>query len=200
MKNEELLKKLLRSRSKKFTILCEIAKLDPKNDFKYADLQESDFSNQDLQEFDFSGSDLRGSNFRNSIFNERSLANARFFDIDMEALDKNRRILANLSLLAKSYYERIANSAALSISLPELSIIPILNAIVTHDTSQYARSFADFTISVIQDPNETRNRKRMIIANIARKQSYPLDRQKYKAAIREAAEYAPSIRSFIDLQ
>ena len=45
-----------------FENLTKVARLDPKTDFRFADLRDVDFGYADLDEYDFTGADLRGAN------------------------------------------------------------------------------------------------------------------------------------------
>jgi hypothetical protein len=54
--------------------------LDPKRDFKGADLRGIDLSYEDLTDFDFAGADLTGANLYKAIFRISALAGARLKD------------------------------------------------------------------------------------------------------------------------
>lgn len=58
--------------------------LDPKKDFKGADLRGVDLSYEDLSDFDFRGADLTGANLYKAVFKISSLAGARLQDATIE--------------------------------------------------------------------------------------------------------------------
>src|SRR5689334_2501376 len=69
--------RIRRSEEKDFMTLVRIAGLNPKSDFRYANLSGMDFGYADLRGFDFTGADLRGADLRSA-----SIEGAIFTDAD----------------------------------------------------------------------------------------------------------------------
>jgi hypothetical protein len=65
------------SKDADFSSLVRMAKLDPGQDFRYANLSEADFGRANLEGFDFTGANLNGANLRQS-----SISGAIFLDAD----------------------------------------------------------------------------------------------------------------------
>ena len=69
------IQRVLEADSDDFISLAKLAELDPKMDFRGADLRGVDFGRSDLSGFDFTSADLRGADFRRA-----SVAGAIFTD------------------------------------------------------------------------------------------------------------------------
>ncbi len=59
----DVARRILHSPVKEFSYLISVAGLNPRSDFRYANLQRVDFGQADLMGFDFTGANLRGANF-----------------------------------------------------------------------------------------------------------------------------------------
>ncbi|MCR5859420.1 pentapeptide repeat-containing protein [Mesorhizobium sp. J428] len=192
------LEKLRKSRSTKFLELVKLVDLEPERDFMYADLRNSDFRHQDLRNFDFSFSVLSGSKFSGAIFNEISLKRATFFEFSgREQFNEVESMLATLAIISGRYYARIASLALLSTANPTKIIVPVIDMILASDASIYHVTFARKVRSIILEGDESYNTKRIRIAQLASKQTYPLDRQRYYQSIREIGKSGVSARRYL---
>ncbi|HZF28525.1 MAG TPA: pentapeptide repeat-containing protein, partial [Gammaproteobacteria bacterium] len=78
-------KELLAAGDKTFAELCKLGGLDPRTDFRWADLHGIDFSGQPLEGFDFRGADLRNANLRGARIEPSQLEGA---DLSGALLDR----------------------------------------------------------------------------------------------------------------
>ncbi len=189
--------KIASIKSTKFLNLIKVYEFDPETDFVDVDLRNSDFSYQDVSKFNFSGSLLTGSNTKGAKFSEQSLTYAIFFDPKLMEQLKPYRYLINRSVFSRRYYERIANFATLAICNPKSNIFPIGEEIVANDISKYASHFAYNVLHIIESNEMSENTKSLEIARIARKQTYPLDRQKYYRELEKLQKMYSKTVSFI---
>jgi hypothetical protein len=67
-RDKKILECLVQANDVTFSVLAQLAKLDPRSDFRFSDLQEVDFRDSDLRGYDFTGSNLLG-----AIRNERTI-------------------------------------------------------------------------------------------------------------------------------
>lgn len=70
---------IIESETDNFVVLCDLAGLDRKHDFRHANLSGVDFNNCDLRGFDFTGADLRGSHGVNVTVDATTI----FIDADL---------------------------------------------------------------------------------------------------------------------
>ncbi|AYG66642.1 MULTISPECIES: pentapeptide repeat-containing protein [unclassified Rhizobium] len=195
---EDLLHKLKKSRSQKFLALVELVELNPKIDFRYADLTNSDFRNQNLLEFDFSYSDMTGSEFGGATFNAESLRKGIFFNNEYyNKLDENEIYLYNCARLNARYYDRIAYIAGYSMYDPREEKIKTLHDIIENEKSLYVISFSQNIIDIISDELDASGKKAEI-ARMVMRQSYPLDRAKLREKLRELSKSLEFMRSYMN--
>src|SRR4051794_17717534 len=76
-KHRATIRSIRHSEQKDFMTLARIAGLNPKSDFRHANLSGIDFGSADLKGFDFTGADLRGADLRYA-----SIDGAIFTDTD----------------------------------------------------------------------------------------------------------------------
>lgn len=196
---DQLLATLRRARSKKFTELVSLTNLDPRSDFRYADLSNSDFRNQDLSDFDFSYSILSGSEFSGAIFNEDSLAKATFFGAPgYNKLDETERYLYNCARMSARYYDRVAFLSGFAMFDPNVAKVELLDDAIEHERSVYVVSFCHQLIDVLKHESDRLN-ARMEIARAVLRQSYPLDRRKLRSRLKELSRSLEFMRSYINL-
>lgn len=76
-KQKGVLEEILKRDGDDFSVLIDVAGLDPAADLKSADLRDVDFGHSDLRGYDFTGADLRGCRFDRARLNGAIFANNR---------------------------------------------------------------------------------------------------------------------------
>jgi internalin A len=77
---EERIKKVKEADTDDFVELTQLADLDPRTDYRYANLEGVDFSGADLSGFDFTGARMKECVFRNT-----KVSSTRFLGVDLDA-------------------------------------------------------------------------------------------------------------------
>lgn len=108
-RDKRLLESLVHANDVTFTSLSRLAELDPRSDFRFADLQEVDFRDSDLRGFDFTGANLLG-----AIKNEKTVIDlttifegARLGWIEADSSDIVRKMQAIQGAMSSSNRQRL---------------------------------------------------------------------------------------------
>ena len=110
----ELGVRFLHEENTNFSFQVEYLSLDPRTDFRYADLAGVDFSHSDVRGFDFTGADLRGATGVDVQWDETTILKAAEIDDSLFAhrvrieqfLNSNPPLAGRAELLARDYWAR----------------------------------------------------------------------------------------------
>lgn len=135
---------LLNSAEVRFDLLVSSARLDPKKDFRHANLRWVNFSRADLRGFDFTGADLRfSSKDANTVIDETTVFDdARIDWIEKEAIPIVQQMLKAQSASSGEVRRQVLADLTLSFGRSQHVIQYLLKAIEDAKTFEEVVDFA----------------------------------------------------------
>ncbi|MEX6507723.1 pentapeptide repeat-containing protein [Jiella sp. M17.18] len=97
----------IRTKKTSFGELVAVFDLDPKRDFRHADLRQIDFSNTDIRGFDFHGADLRGAMGSNVRWDDTTLLDGAEVSGSLFAHRIRQQELLNANDAVKAMFNRL---------------------------------------------------------------------------------------------